>query len=207
MKNLMIVIGALNLGCGSATSDGIEKVQEKIKEDSIQIGEIIYGGNGCPQGSVVIEGNPESNSLNLIFDQYTVAAGLGEGKLARKSCSLALPISVPKGLQIGILAAEFKGFASLPEKATGRITTEYFSAGAEGIVRTEEYVGALGEEISISHSPHEGGAIVWTPCGVDTNLRMNSSVLVNTNESDEEALLVLNQASLIQLVVRECQSD
>lgn len=208
MKNIMILIAALSLGCKSSTGDNVEDVKHKTEGgESIQIGEIIYGGNGCPEESVVIEGDRKNNSLNLIFEKYTVSAGLGEGKLARKSCNLALPITVPQGLQIGIVSAEFKGFASLPENATARITTEYFSAGEEGVVRNEEYVGTLEEEISISHSALDDGAIVWTPCGQDTNLRMNSRVLLNTNESDEEAVLSLDQASLIQLVVRECQDE
>ncbi|OQW53740.1 MAG: hypothetical protein A4S09_06750 [Proteobacteria bacterium SG_bin7] len=207
MKNIMILSLALSLGCNSATADGVDNVNNKneIGGETIRLGEIVYGGNGCPEGTVVIEAGPNNNSLNLIFDQYKVVAGLGGGRVARKSCSLAMPIGVPKGLQIGILSAEFKGFVSLPKNATGRVTTEYFAAGDKGIVRIDGYMGTLGEEINILHEPtEEEGAIVWTPCGEDTNIRMNSSILVNTNETDEEAILSLDQASLIQLVIREC---
>lgn len=203
MKNIMLLMVLVSVACNNATAENEKVINKDVNSDTISVGIISYGGTGCPDGSVVIEGDTEKNTLNLQFDQYTAVAGGGEGRIARKSCSIAIPVAVPQGYQVGILAADYQGYVSLGAGAQAQLNTEYFFAGGEGVLSTESYLGEVSEEINIHHESPDGG-IVWTPCGTDTNIRVNTNVLVRTNDNDEEAVISLDQASLIQLILRAC---
>ncbi len=205
MKNILVLILSLSIACSRATADQ-DRIETKNEGDIIQVGEIAYGGNGCPEGSIVVAGDAEKNALVLQFDQYTAAAGRGEGRIGRKSCNVAIPVTVPAGFQVGIVAADYRGYVSLSEGAQAQLLSEYFIAGSEGALYKESYLGEISEEVNIHHESPDG-AILWSPCGTDANLRINTSLLVQANQLDEEAVVSLDQASLIQLVLRQCEVE
>jgi hypothetical protein len=203
MKHILVLILSMNIACNRATADNVEVVKKKDYGDSIQVGELAYGGTGCPEGSIVFSGDPENNTLNLLFDKYTAVAGAGEGRLARRSCNLIIPVSVPAGFQIGIVSAAYKGYVSLPRGAEAKLKTEYFIAGSEGALSEDFFSGDISEELNVLHESPEG-AIIYSQCGGESHIRINTSILVETNQAQQEAILTLDQASLIQLVMRAC---
>ncbi len=165
-------------------------------DDDIQLGVPGYGGNGCPAGTASVTISPDQKSLSILFDQYLVEAGSSTGKsLDRKSCNLAIPVKVPQGYSISVFQVDYRGFVAVPFGGRGQFNAEYFFAGMQGPRQTKTFVGG-------TNSPYEltsrlgAEALVWSACGADVNLRVNTSMLVQSNSSYEDALATVDSADV-----------
>src|SRR6188768_2969078 len=106
MKKLTVLLLAMGLTMSAAHAD------------DIKLGTPGYGGNGCPAGSVSAILSPDRKSLSLLYDQYQLPVGGDTGKaFERKSCNVAIPVHVPQGRSISILAVDYRGFNHLPRGA------------------------------------------------------------------------------------------
>ena len=177
--------------------------------DDISLGQPGYGGTGCPSGSVSATLSPDSKSLSLLFDSYLVQAGGDSGKsFDRKSCNIAIPVHVPQGLSISVLAIDYRGYNNVPVGANSQFNVEYFFAGARGPTFTKNYNGPLDENYLI-HNQLTAQSVVWSPCGADVNLRTNSSIRVTTKANKQAMATVdsedVNAAITYQLQWQKCQ--
>lgn len=165
-----------------------------IFADDIRLGEPGYGGSGCPAGSASATLSPDGKALSIIFDEFIVEAGGSTGKsLDRKNCSIAIPVHVPQGYSVSIIEVDYRGFNSLPRGATSRFSAEYFFAGQVGPRVTRDFRGGLDEEYLINNAIGVG-ATVWSACGADVNLRVNTSLLVRNSNRNVEALTTIDSA-------------
>lgn len=177
--------------------------------DGLVLGDPAYGGNGCPNGSASATISPDGSSLSVIFDQFITEAGPSSGKqLDRKSCNIAIPVHVPNGFSISILAVDYRGFVSLPRGATARLQAEYFFAGSQGPRFAKDFRGAFDQDYTFNNSMGVQ-AMVWSPCGADVNLRVNASMMVRNNSYDD-ALATVDSADfssgiIYQVQMRRCQ--
>jgi hypothetical protein len=177
--------------------------------DDISLGTPGYGGNGCPDQSVSATLSPDSKALSLLFDAYQVNAGGSSGhSFDRKSCNVAIPVHVPQGLSVSVLAIDYRGFNHLPAGAASQFNVEYFFAGATGPAFRQTFNGPQDKDYLISNQL-TAQAIVWTPCGVDVNLRTNSSIRVTTTKNQEAMATVdtedVTAAIVYKLQTRNCQ--
>lgn len=177
--------------------------------DDISLGVPGYGGNGCPAGSVSATLSPDQKSLSLLFDQYQVAVGGVSGQsFDRKSCNIAIPVHVPQGLSVSILAVDYRGYNHLPPQAMSQFNVEYFFAGSRGPSFRRSFYGPLDTDYLISNKI-VANALVWSGCGADVNLRTNSSMRISTSNNAEALATVdtedVNAAIIYQLQWRACQ--
>lgn len=164
--------------------------------DGLRLGEPGYGGNGCPAGSASVTLSPDQKSLSILFDQYIVEAGSSSGKtLDRKACNIAIPVHVPQGFSVSVFAIDYRGYTAIPRGGLGRFSVEYFFAGSSGLRINENFRGGTDRDYLISHEL-EAAAIVWSACGADTNLRVNSSMLVRSNSYGDDALATVDSADI-----------
>ena len=178
-------------------------------QNDIALGTPGYGGTGCPSGSVSATLSPDNKALSLIFDQYQVSAGGTTGRsFDRKSCNVAIPVFVPEGYSVAVVAIDYRGFNRLPSRASSQFNVEYFFAGATGPKFRQTFNGPQDKDYLISNQL-VAQAIVWTPCGVDVNLRTNSSIRVTTTKNQEAMATVDTQdvtaAIVYKLQTRTCQ--
>lgn len=176
--------------------------------DDIYLGTPGYGGSGCPQGTVSAVLSPDAKSLSLLFDQYQVMAGGNTGfQLDRKACNVAIPVHVPQGLSISVIAVDYRGFNSLPQGASSQFNVEYFFAGSRGPSFRKNFYGPQVSDYLISNKL-QVGAIVWSTCGADVNLRTNSSMRVSSSSMAEAMATVdsqdINAAIVYKLQWRYC---
>ena len=137
------------------------------RADDIALGQPGYGGTGCPGGSVSATLSPDFKSLSILFDQYQVEAGGTTGKtFDRKSCNIAIPVHVPQGLSISVLAIDYRGYNNVPAGGNTTFNVEYFFAGTRGPVFNQVFRGPLDSDYTI-HNELTAQAIVWSACGVD----------------------------------------
>ena len=176
--------------------------------DDIALGQPGYGGSGCPDGSVSVTLSPDAKSLSLLYDQYQVSVGGTTGKsFDRKSCNVAIPVHVPQGRSVSVLAVDYRGFNQLPARATSQFNVEYFFAGGQGPAFRRTFRGPVEADYLISNSL-TADTLVWSGCGADVNLRTNSSMRVSTAGGQEALATVdtedVNAAIIYHLQWRSC---
>ncbi len=166
-----------------------------VHADNIKLGEPAYGGTGCPAGSVGVAVSPDQQSVSMIFDEFVVEAG-GRRTLDRKSCNIAIPIHVPQGYSFSIFAIDYRGFTSLPFGSMAQLNVNYFLAGDRNGVRTQMTLRGPKQDEYLKRDSLGLSAEVWTPCGANTILRANSSMLVRTNSRGDQALATVDSADI-----------
>lgn len=177
-------------------------------QNDIALGVPGYGGNGCPAGSASVTLSPDAKSLSIIFDQFITEAGPNVGKrLDRKACNIAIPVHVPSGYSISIIAVDYRGFVSLPRAATAKLSAEYFFAGMQGPRFVKDFRGVQNTDYTFSNTLGVA-ANVWSPCGADVNLRVNANMML-TNSGYEDAMATvdstdINAGIIYQLQFRRC---
>lgn len=192
---MIIALAALALGGSFATF---------AYADDISLGQPGYGGSGCPDASVSATLSPDAKSLSLLFDAYQVEAGADTGKaFDRKSCNIAIPVHVPQGLSISVLAIDYRGYNNLPAGANSQFNVEYFFAGSRGPSFQKTFTGVKDENYLIQNQL-TAQAIVWSACGVDVNLRTNSSIRVTT-KNNKQALATVDSEDVAAAIVYQLQ--
>lgn len=172
--------------------------------DDISLGYPAYGGNGCPNGSASATLSPDGKSLSVIFDQFITEAGQRIGRtLDRKSCNIAIPVHVPNGFSISILAVDYRGFVSLPQGASARLQAEYFFAGVTGPRFAQDFMGRQDRDYTFTNQLGVQ-AMVWSPCGADVNLRVNASMMVRNN-TFQDAMATVDTADVSAGIIYQVQ--
>lgn len=178
-----------------ATTVGVSIFASSASAQSvIQLGQPGYGGTGCPSNSASVSLSPDQSSLSILFDQYVVEAGNGRS-MDRKSCNIAIPVRVPQGYSISVFQVDYRGFNSLPAGARATFNVEYFFAGSRGVRQAKSFYGPAANLYELTdHLTAE--ATVWSACGADTNLRVNTSMLVQTNRRQDLAMATVDSADV-----------
>jgi hypothetical protein len=177
--------------------------------DDIRLGDPAYGGTGCPAGTASVSLSPDNKAISFLFDQYVVEAG-GAKAFNRKNCNIAIPVHVPQGLSVSVIAIDYRGFVGLPAGARAQLGVDYFLANnSRGVRSTKTFVGASSQDYLTSDRLGMQ-AIVWSGCGADTILRANTTMLVQSNARREQAMATVDSADIsagivYQLQWRSCQ--
>jgi len=177
--------------------------------DDLRLGEPAYGGTGCPVGTVGVAVAPDQQSITMIFDQFVAEAGDSK-RIDRKSCNVAVPIHVPNGFSVSIFAIDYRGFVSLPRGAKATLAVNYFLANDKNGVRTSKTFQGPDDSEYLKSDSIGLASTVWTPCGANTILRMNSSMLVQSNARREQSLATVDSADIsagvvYRLAYRRCK--
>lgn len=168
--------------------------------DDIALQEPSYGGTGCPQGTVGVALSPDSKSLSVVFDSFMAEAGKSAAKtLDRKACNLIVPIHIPQGLSVSVLKVDYRGYVYAPKGTQAVFNVEYFlksfNSQNTGPKASKTFVGAYDNEYLISHNLGVT-ASVWSACGEDVNLRINSSITARTNSKKDDVLATVDSTDI-----------
>lgn len=167
-----------------------------VLAQNLTIGEVGYGGNGCPAGSASVNLSPDATSVSILFDQYVVESGGSTGKsLDRKSCNLTLPVNVPQGYSVAIFKVDYRGYNAVPPGGSARFSSEYFWAGARGPRIDRIFRGPVNDSFTLTDQLL-ATTLVWTPCGQSVNLRVNTSMQNQSNSRREQALSMVDSADV-----------
>lgn len=164
----------------------------------LRLGKASYGGTGCPAGTAAVTLSADKKSLSLRFDRYEVAAG-GSRSFDRKSCNLAIPLGVPQGISVSVVAVDYRGINRLPVGAKAQFRAEYFFAGGRGPVLTRAFDGPLQGRFAFSDTI---GAKMWSACGADVILRTNTSLRVSTSGARAASSSIRSQDIKTAIVYR-----
>lgn len=197
MKNLFLTM-AIMLGATASA-----------QADDISLGQPAYGGTGCPQGTVGVTLTPDQKVLSIIFDQFVVQAGQGSGVMIdRKSCNLAIPIHVPQGFSVSVIKVDYRGYTFVPTGAMARFDVEYFlksfNSSSKGPSSSRTFMGPVDSNYLLSNNL-TATALVWSACGEDISLRVNTAMMAKSNSKKQDVLATLDSADIAAGLVYQLQ--
>jgi hypothetical protein len=177
---------------------------------NLTIGQVGYGGPGCPNGSASVILSPDATAVSILFDQYSVESGGSSGKrLDRKSCNLTIPVNVPQGYSVAIFKVDYRGYNAVPPGGSARFSAEYFWAGQRGPRIDRVFRGPINDSFTLTDQLM-ATTLVWTPCGDSVSLRVNTAMQNQSNSRNEQALSQVDSADISSGLVyhlqwRRCQ--
>jgi hypothetical protein len=143
-------------------------------------GDVGYGGTGCPDGTATIIASPDRQSASLVLSDYIV--GSNGRALDRATCAIAVPVDVPDGMQVAVQFAAVRGHAALPADLEATLSVEAFTAGETGPVKDTVVTGPIDRTL-LSLTAIPNAELVWSACGADINLRLNTSLRTRGDQS------------------------
>lgn len=170
----------------------------------VQIGYPVLAGTGCPNGSAVSVLSPENKTLSVLFSKYMVEAGNAAGtQRAIKNCMMKVPFVVPDGYQFSVVKLVYRGLNSVPAGGLTKIVTMYSmgrvkqngKGGADGdnkkrFRRRAVFNGPL--EDSFVLNANISDRTLWSACGGDVNLTIDTRVVAKSNAAGEDTLAVVD---------------
>lgn len=97
------------------------------------VNSVVYGGTGCPQGSVGSSFSNDRQSATLIFDVFVASTGPGVPVTeARKNCQLNLNVYSPPGHSFATFTVDARGYVSAPEAVGGEQKATFYYGGETG---------------------------------------------------------------------------
>jgi len=177
---------ALSL-CFSAASRADDPVPQPDPH-SIFITDILYNGSGCPPDSAVIDLAPDGQAFTVIYSEFIAEIG-PDIPLAqsRKNCQLNLTVHVPQGFTFAIAAVDYRGFANLAPGARGLQKATYYFQGQEPQASTwRGFTGPFNDDWHF-RDEIEYAALVWSPCGVERSLNINTQVRLERGTSSRNS--------------------
>lgn len=172
---------------------------------SLQLGQPAYGGSGCPGGSASSVLSPDGTELSILFDQYIAeAGGASRKRVDVKSCNLAVPVRVPQGWSVAIFKVDYRGYTAVPVGGQSRFTVEYFWAGSRGPKVQRVFAGPRNDGYTITDQLL-ASTLVWSACGADVNLRMNSTMMSQTNNRNDQTLATVDSVDVSSGVIYHLQ--
>ena len=171
----------------------------------LELGYPSTGGNGCPQGTVSANLSPDNTQLSILFDQFLAEAGPASGKtLDRKSCNISIPVTVPNGYSVSVVAVDYRGFVGLPSRKSNARFSEYFFANMPGPRMQRQFIGAQNTDYLIENDLVVS-AVVWSACGAQTNLRINASIMLQNTDRYEDAIATVDSADISSGIIYQLQ--
>jgi len=177
-----------------------------MAQSGIRLGSPSYGGSGCPAGTASVTLSPSEDALSILFDAFSASAGSSTGKrVDRKSCNLSIPVTIPQGYSVAVIQTDYRGFNFVPSSgAYTRLNTEYFWAGIRGPMFSKLFTGPQNRDFTTSNGII-AESLVWTPCGASVNLRVNSSIMAQSNSRMEQTDIMVDSADITAGLVYHLQ--
>lgn len=165
-------------------------------QQGLKLGTPAYGGTGCPAGTASLTLSPSETELSILFDSFVAESGGYTGlRVARKSCNLSIPVQVPNGYSVAVISVDYRGYNLVPSGGRNQVTAEYFWAGSQGPRLSQSFLGPKNDNYLFTNNLI-ASTLVWTPCSASVNLRVNASVMSQTNTRMEQAMMTVDSADV-----------
>lgn len=183
---------ALFAGVAAAAPAVVEE-RDGPSGHEVEIRGVAFAGSGCPAGSVSGQLSSDLTTLTLLYDSFVVQSGKGlSAANYRKNCQLNVKLKYPQGWQFSVFKADYRGYANLPKGVTGTCkATYYFSGDSHQMSRTLTLKGPYDDNY-LKTDQLGVTSLVWSPCGVEGLLNVNSEVRLNPLGSDQAALMTVD---------------
>ncbi|MCX5197963.1 DUF4360 domain-containing protein [Streptomyces sp. NBC_00249] len=175
-----LAAATLTTSAGAAPGSPAAAPPEKITIDVVQV-----NGSGCRPGSASVAVSPDNTAFTITYSEYLAQVGKdAKATDFRKNCQLGLNVHVPQGYTYAVTQADYRGFASLAEGASATQKASYYFQGMSDTARRSHSLsGHLQGDWQASDTVGIE-ALVFSPCGAQRNLNINTELVVNAGTSD-----------------------
>ena len=146
--------------------------------------EIVANGTGCPAGTWRTQLSEDGQTFTTTFDSFEAEVD-PKRAISVKNCLLSIRLHSPQGLSYSVQDFYYGGYAYLEEGVNAKIVSQYYFQGNPADNQQPEtvFIGHKDDTYLIQDTRNQIEAEpVWSPCGVDRNLNVNTTVrLMNTN--------------------------
>lgn len=165
---------------------------------AVSFGDPTYGGSGCPDGTGIIVRGFSGQAAVYVFDSYQV--GDNGRAVDRKTCAVAIPVTVPDGVSVAVRDVGVRGAAMLPDGLEATLDVEAFAAGETGEVSEIAFTGPTDAGF-LRFLDVSDDQLDWSACGEDINLRVNTSL---RTRGTENAAVSLSTLIVYPLATKAC---
>ena len=167
---------------------------------ALKLGKPAYGGPGCPAGTASASVTGGGTQLTVKFSQYQVAAGGSSGKsFDRKACSLSIPVTVPAGYSVAVVAVDFAGYTNLSSGTSATFKLEEFLPGGTGPVFSSDIKGPKKGKFTATS---QAAATIWSACGTSVTMRTNTSLIVKSSGGKAASASIRSQDVSTAIIYR-----
>lgn len=166
------------------------------------LGRTASGGNGCTNNGAQAVLSRDGRTLKLVVRGYQAKVD-GSRSFDRKTCNFTIPVDVPPGKRFAIVSATYNGENSLPSGTESVLRVEYFFPGTTGTAFERTFMGSLRRAFTVPTTVSP----VWSGCGADTILRVNSSLRVSSTNRQVASIALSSRragAAVVRLEWRNC---
>ncbi|MFD5813075.1 DUF4360 domain-containing protein [Streptomyces sp. NPDC127038] len=180
--------------------------------DRIVVDSVAANGTGCPQGTAAVAVSPDGSAFSVTYSNYLAQVGPGSAPAdSRKNCQLDLAVHVPGGLTYAIVSTQYNGFASLAPGASGTQRASYHLQGNAATSKTHNFAGGFTGDWQTTDTVPVA-ALVFAPCGQESNLDINTELQVDPGTSSPGATSFLGMDStngtvktVYHVALKKCQ--
>jgi hypothetical protein len=153
--------------------------------DKIVIDVVTVNGSGCPAGTAAIAMSTDNTAFTVTYSNYMALVGVGSISTDfRKNCQLNLIVHVPTGFTFAITSVEYRGYASIAAGATATERANYYFQGQTATAYTSHTFSGAYDQDWLTSDEVPIAALVWSPCGVQRNLNINTELRVAAGTSN-----------------------
>ena len=180
-------------------------IASQAQAKGLRLGSPEYGGTGCPAGSASAVLSPAEDTLSILFDSYVAEAGGETGRrFDRKSCAIGIPVHVPQGYSVAVFGVDYRGANIIPAGGMNRFNVEYFWAGVRGPSISRTFTGPSNKDFTLTDNLI-ASTLVWAPCGKSVTLRINSSMMTQSNRYGDQAMGIVDTTDISSGLVYHLQ--
>jgi hypothetical protein len=157
----------------------------------VRVRSVTYAGSGCPAGTLAQNLSPDRQAFDLHFDSYIAEAGPWVSvSEKRKNCVINLDMDYPQGWSFALAGVEYRGYADLDPGVNALQTTSLYFSGQSGTAKLRSTLtGPTSTDFQIRDS-FGLGSTLWSPCGVNRSLNINTQVYIDNSRNRRGSGLV-----------------
>lgn len=176
-----LTCAALLTGCAS-TDSTIEGASEPLTLAAAQgVTEVEANGTGCPRGTWSADVAEDGSGFSIVFDNYEASVAESTA-LDAADCNLSTTLHVPSGVSYAVQSFSYEGYATLDDGVQARYSAKYYFQGDPQAGREvqSDRTGPYDDAFTYSDEL-ETADVVWSPCGVDRTLNVQTRMVVTNN--------------------------
>jgi Domain of unknown function (DUF4360) len=152
---------------------------EATPPQGITFSVVTVNGSGCPAGTARVHTAADGTSFTVAYSDFVAEAGGSAGNTEfRKNCQINLQVNIPQGFTYAIAEAEYRGHARLQSGATAEQNAYYYFTGSSPTAETNYVLNGPYNGRWKNADRAEVAALIYSPCGVRTNLNINTDLRV-----------------------------
>ncbi|KAK5654730.1 hypothetical protein OQA88_7055 [Cercophora sp. LCS_1] len=163
----------------------------------VQITGIAFAGSGCPAGSVSGQLSSDLTTITLLYTSFVAQSGKGlSASNYRKNCQLNVKLKYPSGWQFSVFKADYRGYAQISSGDTGTCKATYYFSGDSTQVTSTLTIRGPYDDNYLKTDQFGVQSTVWSPCGLEGLLNINSEVRLSPADSNKAGLLTVDSTDL-----------